>query len=640
NSCSAMDTEDIVVRPGPDGTITPVDPFCTYDTPYDLEAATALGTWTGSGIIDSSTGLFDPTVAGPGRHIISFESEPDANGCVGTDTVELVVAEPPYAEFLTPDSAWCQTADNQSFGDIVISGTDSSTFELVLDIQGTRDTLRNLSNDTLSLLLNNGVGLNQYNLVKIIEHHGSYSCETDLYDTLIMEVHPLPVIELTANYDDLCSPVEVDFESVEGYYSYTWDFGDGIRQITPYSQVSYSYHYDYRDWIIGVEEGDTIYGVPKTDTVFYIQLIVETLFGCKDTLNDSIRIYPSPEANFFVNPQVQDFPGSEIFLINLTSPGNWSYSWDFGDGSSETLKDPDQHIYDTWGIYDVELKSFSPYCRDSISKQVRIIPPPPQAVFQPASVGCPPLDVTFRNQSLYADTYIWDFDDGFFSTEATPTHRFWESKEHHVKLTAYGLSGVDSTEQIVLIHPNPQALFEAYPREVKNLKQLIKFVNNSINSTEYIWDFGDGERSRDENPSHVYREEGIYTVSLYVKSEHNCPDTLVREKLINVLNGEGSTLFPNAFVWNGSGPTGGNWGENAIDNTVFHPHLENAVKLHMIIYTRWGEMIWETNEVYIGWDGYLKSGELVQPGVYIYKAWVTYIDGLQELLTGDVTFLH
>ncbi|MCD4710784.1 MAG: PKD domain-containing protein, partial [Bacteroidales bacterium] len=634
NGCSAMDTEDIVVRPGPDGTITPVDPFCTYDPPYDLEAASAIGTWTGSGIINSSTGLFDPTVAGPGRHIISFESEPDANGCVGTGTVELVVMEPPYAAFITPDSAWCETENNQSIGEIVIGGTDSTTFELVLDIRGTRDTLRNLSNDTLSISLNNEVGLNQYHLVKIIEHHGNNSCETDLFDTLIMEVHPLPVMEITANYDDLCSPVEVDFEGVEGYHRYNWDFGDGNWQITPTSQVSYSYHYDERDWIIGIQDGDTIYGVPNTDTVFYTQLIVETLFGCTDTVNDSIRVYPNPEADFFVNPQIQYFPDSVIYLINLSSTGNWSYSWDFGDGSSTALKDPNQHIYDTWGIYDVELITFSSYCRDSITKRVQIIPPPPQAGFQPDSVGCPPLDITFRNQSLYADTYIWDFDDGIFSTEASPTHRFWVSKEHHVKLTAYGLSGVDSTEQIVLIHPRPQALFEAYPQEVKKLNQLIKFVNSSINSSSYQWDFGDGNKSYDENPSHIYKEPGTYTVSLYVWSDKDCPDTLIMEKLINVIAGEGCTEFPNAFVWNGSGPTGGHWSESGIDNTVFHPNLVNAIELRMIIYTRWGEMIWETNEVYIGWDGYLKSGELVEPGVYVYKAWVTYIDGLEELLTG------
>jgi PKD repeat protein len=628
NACSSMDTEDIVVRPGPDGTITAVDPFCTYDTPYDLEAATDQGTWSGNGIIDSSTGLFDPTVAGPGRQMISFKSSPDASGCVGADITELIVAEPPFAEFLTPDSAWCQTTDNQSIGDIVINGTDSSSFDLVIERQGARDTVRHLSNGLFSLQLNNGVGANHYHLVKIIEHQGITTCETNLFDTLTMVVHPLPELELKATYDDRCSPVEVDFEGVDGYDRYTWDFGDGHWQVTPTRQVSYTYFYDYSDVL------------QRSDTLFHIQLFAETDFGCRDTLRDSVRVYPNPEADFLVNPEIQNFPDSVFYLINLSSNGDWSYQWDFGDGTADTDRDPDQHIFDTWGIYDVELKTFSPYCRDSITKRVQIKPPSPRAAFQPDSVGCPPLDITFSNNSLYADSYLWDFDDGTYSTEASPTHRFWVSKEHHVILTAYGLSGVDSSEQTVLIHPRPRALFDAYPREARNLKQLIKFINNSINAIDYQWDFGDGNSSTDEHPSHVYREAGTYTVSLLVLSEKSCVDTMVQEKLITVLAGEGTTEFPNAFVWNGSGPTGGAWSETVLDNTVFHPHLENAVSMHMIIYTRWGEMIWETNHVYVGWDGYLKSGELVQPGVYVYKAWVTYNDGSEEELKGDITFLH
>ena len=60
----------------------------------------------------------------------------------------------------------------------------------------------------------------------------------------------------------------------------------------------------------------------------------------------------------------------------------------------------------------------------------------------------------------------------------------------------------------------------------------------------------------------------------------------------------------------------------------------------MEIYTRWGELIWDTEELYKGWDGYLKTGELASPGVYVYKAWVTYISGDTEDFIGDVTFLH
>ena len=68
--------------------------------------------------------------------------------------------------------------------------------------------------------------------------------------------------------------------------------------------------------------------------------------------------------------------------------------------------------------------------------------------------------------------------------------------------------------------------------------------------------------------------------------------------------------------------------------------MENAVDLHLIIYTRWGEMIWESRDIYTGWDGYLNSGDLADQGVYVYKAFITYSDGTQEVLSGDVTFLH
>ena len=73
NGCSASDTSDIVVWPAPNGSITPVDPFCIYDAPYDLEAVTSLGSWTGAGITNESTGLFDPATAGPGRHPLRYQ---------------------------------------------------------------------------------------------------------------------------------------------------------------------------------------------------------------------------------------------------------------------------------------------------------------------------------------------------------------------------------------------------------------------------------------------------------------------------------------------------------------------------------------------------------------------------------------
>lgn len=640
NGCEADDTTQIIVTDAPDGEILPIDPLCIYDPPFDMEAIPNTGTWSGTGITDTVTGLFDPATAGPGTHAVVFTTPPDMSGCVGIDSFLVGVADLPYAEFLTPDSTWCQKADNSSLAEILLTGGDTSRYDLVIEIQGAIDTLYNLPADTFTLYLNNQAGQNTYILQKVIEHHGSNSCETDLHDTLAMVVHPLPHMTILAETDDICSPVNVTFLANEGYFRYNWDFGDGDHLVTSGGMVNHVFTYTHSNTIIDIIGEDTIYGPPGTDTLYYTRLSIESEFGCRDSTIDSVRVYSTPVADFFAHPEMQYYPDSLVFITNLSSPGEWSYYWDFGDQSTSSEKDPLQHIYETWGIYDIELTAYNTFCSDNIIKKVQIIPPAPTASFEPDTMGCPPLKVTFRNNSTYADTYIWSFDDGEFSTDPAPTHTFWESREHHVRLVVFGLAGTDTTEQIITVHERPRALFDAYPTFARNLKQVFKFRNNSLNSSYYLWDFGDGTTSPEDHPEHIYPHAGTYSVTLYVWSEYDCPDTLMRKSLITLIAGEGNTRFPNAFVWNGTGPTGGHWNEGAIDNTVFHPYLINAVDLHMIIYTRWGEMIWETRDVYVGWDGYLKSGELAPPGVYVYKAWVTYVDGEEAVFTGDVTFLH
>ncbi|MDX2429973.1 MAG: PKD domain-containing protein [Bacteroides sp.] len=640
NGCSAEDDTDIEVSDGPDGTITPVDPVCYGADPFDLEALTIPGTWSGSaGITDPVEGTFSSTIAGPGSHNVKYITAPDADGCYGADTTLVHVVVPPFASFLTPDSAWCQRANNSSMGSIVIFGIDTSTFDLVYEARGRMDTLFNMSADTFDLFLNNMPGENLYVLKKVIEHHGSNFCETELSDTLSMTVLASPLLSFQIGDLDYCSPVDVDFEATEGFSRYTWDFGDGMTAETFSNEVSHTFTYDYSEHF-NISGSDTIYDLSGEDTLFNIVIQAETFDGCMGYYEDSITIYPKPNANFFVSPALQSHPDSLVYLVNLSSIGPWDYHWNFGDQSESDLKDPFEHIFDTWGSYDIFLEAFSEYCSDTITKSVQILPPEPSAAMVSAEAGCPPLEVKFLNNSQYADSYFWNFDDGDFSSEAEPTHTFYESREHIVTLSAFGLSGTDTTEQSIMVYDRPVAVFDAYPRESKNLKQVFKFKNNSVGGSYYLWDFGDGSTSPDEEPAHIYEDSGTYTITLYVWSEENCADTLILDNLITVKAGEGSIQFPNAFVWNGSGPSGGHWNEGTIDNTVFHPAVINATTFRMIIYTRWGEQIFESDELYVGWDGYLDGATLAEEGVYVFKAWVKYVDGYEEILAGDITFLH
>ena len=531
----------------------------------------------------------------------------------------------PSAEILTADAAWCELSDNQTVAEILITGEiDTSRFDLVVGIQGTMDTLVNLPSGIFSLSLNNQPGRNEYIVFKVIEYQEYATLENDVNDTLIMEVHPLPEMTFTAEIQSLCSPADIVFSAREGYPNYTWNFGDGTRTSSSINWIRHTY--------ISHEDADEV--------DFQTGLQVRTTFGCVDSVKDEIRIYPTPIAGFEVSPEFLLYPNTTVYLTNTTTPGSWDFRWDFGDASRNYTRDPGEHVYATWGVYDIEMEWSSFLCSGSVIKQIEIPPPPPEADFSSETSGCPPLLASFSNNSLYAETYLWDFDDGTYSTEANPSHTFQESKAYHVKLVATGLSGKDSIEQVITVFDRPVAMFEPDFTEGTSTLSVFTFSNNSLNGNRYLWDFGDGTTSEEESPTHIYNRSGSFTVTLYAWSIDECTDTLLRENLITIPDSEGANTFPNAFKWNGSGPTGGHWTPGSVDNTVFHPKVEDATELRMVIFTRLGHRVFESDEVYVGWDGYINESELAVQGVYVYKAWITYSSGEQKILTGDVTFLH
>jgi len=72
---------------------------------------------------------------------------------------------------------------------------------------------------------------------------------------------------------------------------------------------------------------------------------------------------------------------------------------------------------------------------------------------------------------------------------------------------------------------------------------------------------------------------------------------------------------------------------------VFFPFVTGVENFHMLIFNRWGEIIFETFDVKIGWDGYYR-GQLCQQDVYVWKANVNFIDGRSITKAGDVTLLR
>ena len=162
--------------------------------------------------------------------------------------------------------------------------------------------------------------------------------------------------------------------------------------------------------------------------------------------------------------------------------------------------------------------------------------------------------------------------------------------------------------------------------------------NNSFSSTSWQWDFGDGNTSTDFEPQHVYGTAGTYTIELAAFNSFGCSDTVRLENVVQVIEG-GTIRIPNAFTPSLSGPTGGVPG-NSTFNDVFLPITEGVEQFNMIVVDRWGNIVFESNDKNIGWDGYDKNGNLLPTGVYVYKLKLVLANKEKFEKIGDITLLR
>ena len=193
-----------------------------------------------------------------------------------------------------------------------------------------------------------------------------------------------------------------------------------------------------------------------------------------------------------------------------------SWNWNFGDGSTSTQQNP-VHTFDEVGTYTVTLTVQNDCGSDSTAAPINAICLEPVAAFtaDPNS-GYAPLRVQFTDSSENnVDTWLWNFGDGTTSEEQNPEHTFDEAGTYTVKLTAYNDCGFDSTTApINAICLEPVAQFTANPTS-GYAPLTVQFTDNSQNNVDtWLWNFGDGTTSEEQNPEHTFDEAGTYTVKL------------------------------------------------------------------------------------------------------------------------------
>ena len=537
----------------------------------------------------------------------------NAAGCADSTSAEVIVFGRPVAEIALDSLEGCYpvnaTFANNSVGNTSVSWNyGNGEFSAISDSLHTKTFF----NPTETLIT----------YTTILSVSNEHNCEAS--SSVAFDVAP----HLNAQFDMIgqgCSPVDGQLiNQSEGAASFIWNFGDGSAS----SNETNPEH--------------VFVNTTNEDQTFQVELIALSAYGCVDTVTVGVEVYPMPAAQFSVTPAIQTYPNTTVGINNnsLASASAVQY-WSFGDGDEVVGDQPVFHTFDSWGTYNITLLVDNGICADAHTEQINILSPHPVASFVGSGSGCAPLMVAFENNSNHGAGYVWNFDDDQMTSEESPVHVFTRPGTYNVSLTVIGFEGQE--EEVihygaVEVFPSATAAFVNSPTEVIVPDQPVEFVNLSDDaSVEFLWNFGDGQVSTEVDPIHFYTEPGIYDVTLTANNAFNCPTSYTLEHAVEATTG-GFMEFPTAFTPINGGGNGGGYDPAALDNDIFHPHHTGIVDYELIIFNKWGELIFRSTDVYVGWDGYYQ-GILARQDVYAWKATAQFSNGHRVTKAGDVTLI-
>ncbi|MFL5763603.1 MAG: PKD domain-containing protein [Bacteroidia bacterium] len=398
----------------------------------------------------------------------------------------------------------------------------------------------------------------------------------------------------------------------------------------------------YYVWQPGaVINGGTFNVTPVTTTNYTVTAYDAT--GCAGTPDTvSAIVYNLTAANIDALAFSPICPGQGTVVYAVTSgiTGPLTYSWNngLGSGPGGFLVTPSAPV-----TYVVTVtNSCGASVQDSVS--ITFNPQPTIVILSDTNSVCAPGTIQFSDLSVTGNPsdpivgWLWNFGDGGTSTLQNPTYTYTFPGTYNVTLTVTTLGGCTNNNAsgpyVVVAHPYPNAAFTQNSNTLDLPYDLLVLDNLSTGATSYLWNFGDGGTSTLPEPQYLYNSVGIYNIMLIATSAFGCSDTAY-----STVTTTADVVFPNVFTPNPDGPNGGVYDITSLTNDVFFPYTSGVTEFKFEIFNRWGELIFVSNDIHVGWDGYYK-GRLCQEDVYVWKALVKLNNGKVFKKTGDVTLLR
>ncbi len=247
--------------------------------------------------------------------------------------------------------------------------------------------------------------------------------------------------------------------------------------------------------------------------------------------------------------------------------------------------------------------------------------------------GCGPLCINFLNTTPNTNTQQWSFGNNNFSSSQNFNHCYTTPGNYPVTLTVSDNNGCSNgltQNNYITVHPNPIASFIAKPQTTTLLNPTVNFTDQSHGAISWAWNFGDVNNSSAsiQNTNYTYQDTGSYKVQLIVSNEFGCLDTSY--EFIEI-KADFALYVPNTFTPNGDGM-----------NDIFSP-LGTGIETgnyELYIYDRWGDLIFQSGNIMMGWNGKANNGTLTaQEDTYVWIIKLTDILGEKHRYAGHINLI-
>ena len=378
------------------------------------------------------------------------------------------------------------------------------------------------------------------------------------------------------------------------------------------------------NWISLNQTGPNLTVFP-TQTTSYTATY--TLNGCTSAqATGTVTVNPLPIVSVADMTICQGQPGTLSAIVN---PAGGNFAWSQGGTSATITETPS-----STSVYNLTYTA-NGCVGNAVSASIIVLPLPLASFSVNNTSGCVPVTVSLLADTIGQNaTYAWTSTGAGSQIGANPQMTFVNGGCYDVTLTATlnGCSNSTTSASLICVQNYPVANFYTSPGSFSQNNQTLSFINTSIGASGYIWNFGDGSLSNEENPNHYFQGiTGDETITLLASTSMGCMDSISIEIPANL--GE-IYYIPNTFT-----PDGDKY------NQVFKPVFTSGFSIdgfEMLIYNRWGELLFESHNPYAGWDGsYGLEGLDCPSGTYSYKVNIKLQDKEEMLIImGHVNLLR